>query len=269
MDQKTLIPVSILLAGLLVAGAVFYSNKQPSTVGQGTANVDTNGEVLIEVSPIDENDWVQGNRDAQIALIEFSDTECPFCKRLHETMNEIVTEYDDSEVAWAYRHLPLTQLHSKAGVEALALECAGELGGNDGFWDYTNQLYAETPSNNGLDLTRLPEIAEENGLDRTTFESCLESDRHQERIQEDVDDATRSAAHLGGRVGTPYTVLVSQTELNADALTVLGEIATQYNRPGQTIVTVSDDNMRATLSGALPKEMWTTILDAALGKVQS
>lgn len=264
MNQKTLIPISILLAGLLIAGAVFYSNQQPSSDPNQNVAEPTNGEVAIEVSPVDENDWIVGNRDAQIALIEFSDTECPFCQRLHGTLNQIVTEYDPSEVAWVYRHLPLTQLHSKAATEAVALECAGTLGGNEGFWNYTNQLYEETPSNNGLDLDRLPEIATENGLDREAFESCVEEERHQTAVQDDVDDAQRSAAHLGGSVGTPYTVLVSETELSEEALTTLEELASQYNRPGQTIVTISDDNMRATLSGALPKEMWNAILDAAV-----
>ncbi len=261
MNQKTLIPISILIAGLLVAGAVFYSNRQSTGPA---ANIPTDGSVEIAINPVDENDWIQGNIDAKVVLVEYSDTECPFCQRLHETMNELVSEYDSSDLAWVYRHLPLTQLHSKAGIEAVALECAGELGGNDGFWNYTNQLYKETPSNNGLDLRRLPEMAEENGFDRTAFEACLDDSTKEDEVKRDAEDAMRSAAHLGGSVGTPYTIMVSQTEFNAETLATLEGIAAQYNQAGRTIVAISDDKKRASLSGALPKEMWKAIIDAAV-----
>ena len=275
MDQKTLIPVSIVVAGLFIAGAVFYSNRQPNStdfnfrtlrITTQPVSVPEDGSISININPVTDEDWVRGNLDAQIKLVEYSDTECPFCKRLHETMNEIVTEYDGSEVAWVYRHLPLSQLHSKAGIESVATECAGDLAGQDGFWNFTNRLYSETPSNNQLDLDQLLVIAEDVNLDLDDFKSCLSEDKFDAVVLADAQDAVNSAAHLGGRIGTPYTVMVSKTELNTEALSVLGSIADQYNSASQTIVTISDDKKRATLSGALPKEMFTSILDAALGE---
>ena len=142
MDQKTLIPISIIMAGLLIAGAVFYSNRQPNStdfnfrtvrITTQPVSVPEDGSINIDINPVTNEDWIRGNLNAQIKLVEYSDTECPFCKRLHETMNQIVTEYDGSEVAWVYRHLPLSQLHSKAGIESVATECAGDLAGQDGF----------------------------------------------------------------------------------------------------------------------------------------
>jgi len=258
MSQKILIPITIIIAGILVAGAVLYSGKQPVTP--------TDGPIEIAVNPVDQDDWIRGNVDAKVKIIEYSDPECPFCKNHQITMNEIIQEYDPSDFAWVYRHLPLTTLHSKAGTEAAALECAGRLGGQDAFWNYTNQIYAETPTNNGLNLDRLPTLAEEQGLDRAAFEACLSDQAVKDEVQKDAQNAFDSATHLGGKIGTPYNVLVSDEKLSDAALAVLNSIADQYNRPNQIIVTISDDEKRATLSGALPKDMIKSVLDAALGK---
>ena len=98
-------------------------------------------------------------------VVEFSDLECPFCKRFHATMQQTVAAYG-GQVAWVYRHFPIDQLHSKAPKEAEATECAAELGGNDKFWAYTNRLMEVTPANNGLILPNLPRLQYSSGLMR-------------------------------------------------------------------------------------------------------
>ena len=149
---------------------------------------------------------MRGNPDAPIKIVEFSDFECPFCKRFHFTMQQVLDNYGD-QVAWVYRQFPLVSLHSKAFKEAEASECAAELGGNGAFWAYTDRIFEITPSNDGLDLDKLPEIAEEIGLDRGEFETCLNSGRHISSVDEDVEDAANS----GGR-GTPYSVMIVNGE---------------------------------------------------------
>jgi protein-disulfide isomerase len=110
----------------------------------------------ITLDPVTEKDHITGNPQADVVLIEYSDTECPFCKRFHETMIQVMAEYGASgKVAWVYRHFPLDALHSKARHEAEATECATELGGNEKFWAYLNKLEEITPSNNGLDASLL------------------------------------------------------------------------------------------------------------------
>ena len=109
-------------------------------------------------------------------------------------------EYGKSgQVAWVYRHFPLDQLHSKARKEAEATECANELGGNDAFWAYLDKLFEVTPSNDRLDLSQLPQIAEDVGLNRSQFETCLESGKFRTLIQEDFQEGLRL-----GITGTPY-----------------------------------------------------------------
>ncbi|OGF85536.1 hypothetical protein A2Z63_03390 [Candidatus Giovannonibacteria bacterium RIFCSPLOWO2_02_44_8] len=204
------IPVAIVIAGVLIAGAVYLgtskgapttavNNQQPQQVPQQTGDLD-------QMAAISDSDHVRGNPDAPVKIVEYSDTECPFCKRFHSTMQEVMNEYGkDGKVAWVYRHFPLDQLHSKARKEAVALECANEQGGNDKFWSYADRLYEITPANNGLDPAELPKIAQYVGLDVAKFNTCLASTKYDAHIEDDVQNATAT----GGN-GTPWSIVVDK-----------------------------------------------------------
>lgn len=157
------------------------------------------------VRPPEKDDHVRGNPDAPVTLIEYSDFECPFCKRFHATAKQVVNE-SNGQVKWIYRHFPIDELHSKARKEAAASECAAELGGNDAFWKFADRFYELTPSNNRTDVdTVLPRIAREIGLDEKRFAACLASGRHDRRIEADRQNAVNS----GGN-GTPWSIVVSK-----------------------------------------------------------
>ena len=195
------VPIAIVVAGALIAGAVFFTRSEgntPITSGGGTASM----------RPIDSKDHIIGNPEAPIIVVEYSDTECPYCKNFHTTMREIMATYGkDGKVAWVYRHFPIPSLHAKATKEAEALECAAELGGETKFWEYTNRLYEVTPSNDGLEAAQLPTLAVEVGLNKNAFENCLSSGRHQARVERDVQDGLA----IGIR-GTPHSVVVAGGE---------------------------------------------------------
>ena len=200
------VPLAIVFAGLLIAGAVLYTGRGNSGAGvakQPTVQADPS---LDNMRPVSDKDHIRGNPKAEVFVVEYSDTECPFCKQFHKTMKEVINEYGDKgKVAWVYRHFPLDQLHSKARNEAVALECANELGGNDKFWEYTDRIYEVTPANNGLDPAELPKIAAFVGLDIQKFNTCLASGKYDKKIEDDVQNATA----IGGR-GTPWSVVVSK-----------------------------------------------------------
>jgi protein-disulfide isomerase len=193
-NQSLSVPVAIIVAGALIAFGIYMSGR--STV----APVATNNAPAktSDVPAITANDHVLGDRKAPITMVVYSDIECPFCKRFHDTTKTIVTEYK-GKVAVAFRHFPV---HQNSVKEGEAVECAAEVGGNDAFWKYLDVIFAETKSNNGIDLARLPGIASEIGLDVTKFNACLASGKYVARVQKDQADVIKAGAQ-----GTPYTVI--------------------------------------------------------------
>lgn len=204
------IPIAIIISGVLIAGAVYLgtskgasttavNNQQPQQAAQPTGDLEA-------MKAIASGDHIRGNPDAPVKIVEYSDPECPFCKRFHDTMKQVMDEYGkDGKVAWVYRNFPLDQLHPKARNEATAIECAGDLGGNDKFWAYADRLYEITPSNNNLDPAELPKIAQYVGLDVSKFNTCLTSGKFTKHIEDDVQNATAT----GGN-GTPWSIVVDK-----------------------------------------------------------
>lgn len=182
---------AILLTGALAAGHAGAQPNQPTP------------ESIDFIQPVTPRDHIWGDPDAPVKIIEFSDTECPLCKRFHPTLKRIVAEYP-GKVAWVYRHFPIDAIHPRARKQAEATECAAELGGNAKFWAYLDRLFEITPSNNRLDPAQLPRIAEYVDLNRAKFEQCQQSGRHAQRVADDVDDALAA-----GATGTPYSVVVA------------------------------------------------------------
>ena len=206
MSEKLSVPIAIVIAGGLIAGALYYSNIKSSKVSVAPV---VNNESASFMRPVSSSDHILGNPKADVVIVEYSDTECPFCKQFHVTLKRVMAEYGNAgKVAWVYRHFPIDSLHSKARKEAEALECANELGGPEKFWEYTNLLYEITPSNNSLDPAELPKIAKTVGLDDKAFNTGLSSGKYKDKVEADYQNAVKS----GGR-GTPHSILVSKDGL--------------------------------------------------------
>lgn len=158
-------------------------------------------ESVRPVAP--DRDHVYGSLDARISLIEYSDFECPYCKRFHPTAKQAVDGYG-GEVNWVYRHFPLGFHNPLAQKEAEASECAAEIGGNDGFWRYADAIYERTRSNGkGFPIDGLVPLAVELGFDEARFKDCFESERYASRVQEDFREGQAI-----GISGTPGNVLL-------------------------------------------------------------
>ncbi len=218
MVMTVLVGFSVGFFVLLFSGEGTASTSNTNKAFAGTANANTavantntataptaQPSQKISVSPVTSDDHIKGDLEAaEVVVVEFSDTECPFCKRFHATMQQVVADYGD-QVAWVYRHFPLDALHSKARNEAIATECAAEQGGNDGFWAYLDRLMEVTNSNDSLDPAQLPEIASYAGLDTADFQTCLDEQRYADVVKTHEQDA----ASAGGQ-GTPYSVAIGK-----------------------------------------------------------
>jgi len=205
MQAQTGVPIAIVIAGALIALAVYFGNDSAPVAAPVAAEPTAAAAVpsapsIGDIRPVSDTDHIRGNANAKVTIIEYSDFECPFCKRFHPTMQQVMKEYPN-DVRWVYRQFPLEQLHRQAPAESVASECAGEQGR---FWEFTDLIYEVTPSNDGLDLTQLPTYARQAGVANIPqFEACLDSGKYDERIAADIADAQVA----GGR-GTPYAVVL-------------------------------------------------------------
>lgn len=202
MNDKITLPLSIIIAGFLIGGGIFLNGRMESQ------KTPTQNRILSEnsknIRPVDKSDHILGSPKARLVIVEYSDTECPYCKNFHSTMIRLMKEYGSSQkLAWVYRYYPIKEIHSNAPKQAEALECAAELGGNTKFWEYTNRIYEITPSNNNLDLKELINTAKYVGLDTTKFDECLSSGRSVSRVEADIKNAKDI-----GALGTPYNVII-------------------------------------------------------------
>lgn len=202
-DNKLAVPIAIVVAGALVAGAIYFTQKDAPAAAINNRQPQKAVNENIDLTPITDVDHIQGNPKAPVIIVEYSDFECPFCKVFHNTVTRIMDEYGPSgKVAWAYRHFPL-DIHPKAYNEAIASECAATLGGADVFWKFVNNIFAVTPSNNGLDPAQLPVIAKKIGLDQKAFNDCLAKQTPKAKVDADMASAVKA-----GVQGTPFSIIV-------------------------------------------------------------
>lgn len=206
--RDLLIPISIVLAGGLVGLGLYFGG---GTAGPGNAQIAAQPNQPAErpqgnleaFDPVTESDHIKGNPDASVVIIEYSDYDCAFCSRFHDTMNAVVAERGD-EVAWVYRHFPLEQLHPNAPAVAVASECVADLGGNDAFWTFTDGYFAARSAGDETSHAELiPQLVTEAGVAQAAFTECFESGEFNTAVQADVDDAVET----GGR-GTPWSIVV-------------------------------------------------------------
>lgn len=202
--SSPLLPIAFVIAVLVIGAAIFLVLRTDDPAGP----LDVREAPQVNVRATQESDWVRGNPNAPVTLIVYSDFECPYCKAYHKTIARLINEFGaNGDVSWVFRHMPLVQLHSKAPTEALAAECVGSLGGATAFWKFADNLFETTPGNDLMDLSLLPDLAEQAGVDRAQFEACVRSDRLMENVREDFEEAMAAGAK-----GSPFTVGIVNNE---------------------------------------------------------
>lgn len=192
MKTSSVIPISILLGGVIVAGAIYIAMpKAPKSTG--------NPALLLPVLP---SDHILGNPAAKVMIVEYSDFDCEYCKAFDATMHELMADEGvTGSVAWVFRHFPLTELHPDALALAQASECAAQAGGNDAFWNFEETLFKNQPA----DPAKLGPLAAMAGVPGAAFASCYAT---ASTTQTAHIMAERQNAFDIGATGTPYSVIV-------------------------------------------------------------
>jgi protein-disulfide isomerase len=202
---------AIVVAGIFIAGAIVYIKMPASAPESATAGGNaTAGSAITKLVPAGPADHIQGSVSAPVIIVEYADTECPYCQQFAGTMKEIMKTYGPAgtnQVAWIYRHFAF---HPKAPKEAQATECAAELGGNSAFWNYLDLIFSKKDFSvadyKGLDEGQLPELAGQIGLNKQTFTDCLTSNKYATKVTQEYNDAIAAGAE-----GTPFTVITTAT----------------------------------------------------------
>jgi len=186
---------AIIVAALIIAGAVIYTNGGESTADKSDDNIPPAKRETETKDPVDlaikEGEYIRGNPEAKVTIFEYSDYECPFCARFHPTLKQILTDYPE-DVNWVYRHFPLDSIHPQARPAAIAAECAGEQGK---FWEFSDALF-ENQANLSSDL--YGQLAGDLGLNTAQFNECVSSGKYADKVESDFQEGISV-----GVTGTP------------------------------------------------------------------
>ncbi len=149
---------------------------------------------------------LEGNKDADIVVIEYSDLECPFCIVQHND-NQIVktlkAEYGDKIVSIFKNHRGVD--HEGTEVKALGLLCANKLGGAEAYSKFYTAVLSGSTTRSMYDVAKLPELVKEIGLDVDAWQSCVDSKEFIAQFSKETAEAKSF-----GLSGTPGTLIFNQ-----------------------------------------------------------
>jgi len=231
--QPFLIPLSIIIAGGIVGLALYFGMQNG---GSPSAENTIATTTTPTPAPFAEQPTVEAPEDnsatttiadnpllgdpgrATIAIVEYSDYECPFCKRhFEQTYPDLKREYiDTGKAVLVFRDLPLYFHDPLATQQAEAGQCVHHLAGNDAYFDFHDGIFETTRGGGtGMQVAQLYDLAESAGVNRDTFANCFESNQFASKVQ-----ASIQAAQDAGIRGTPGFVI---GRISGDGNTVVGE----------------------------------------------
>jgi len=225
--QPYIVPISIILGSIIISLSIIFSIKgQLFTQTNTGATITPTPTTTVDANPaatttINGAPYIGDKSKAKVAIVEFSDFECPYCQRHHEQVYpSIVKNYvDTGKVVYAYRTYIAVSGHNPAAtLEANAAYCLNEQLGGTGskFFEYSVAIYKNTTTNGGgLTGTKLWDLAKDLGANSATVKSCAESNKFAEYLAND-----QKLAEAAGIQGTPGFVV---GKLAADG-TVTGKI---------------------------------------------
>jgi len=143
----------------------------------------------------------KGAEKAAVTIVKFEDFQCPYCKTLQPTYQELLKRYD-GKIRLVHKDLPLDAIHPQARQAAEAARCAGEQGK---FWEYHDKLYANSPK---AGVEELKSYAKEAGLNAASFDQCYGSGKFRAAVQKDLNDGAQL-----GLTGTP-TFFINGREIS-------------------------------------------------------
>lgn len=223
----TTVPGTIILASMIISTSILVSGSNFNVKGLAAQKNGTTTTQVVQPSQVPSQpgaaaqpdpgkpvavsiagDPILGEKNAKLTLVEFSDYECPFCKKAFtDIVSELKKDYiDTGKVRLVYKDLPLP-FHQNAAKEAEAAQCAKDQGGDTAYFKYHDKIFTNTTSGGtGISLDQLPTFAKEINLNVAQFQKCLDSGKFKAEIDKDLEEAKKVGAS-----GTPTWFLGKTT----------------------------------------------------------
>lgn len=246
------------VAALIMAGVAFIvitAGRAPSSaVDLPLANISnsTGGPMALPMigKPELAGGHYTGNAGADVALVEYSDFQCPYCGRVVPALEKVKADYP--QIKFAFRHFPLS-IHQNAQKAAEASECAGMQGK---FWEMHDRLFA---NQDDLGVSSLKAYAAGLGLDATAFNRCLDTGQ-----AAGIVDAEKLEGQGTGIRGTPGFLAFSMKGRNSTIEQRLYAISDRFRGLGvsSAVVEVQGAGPGIVFAGAMPYSDYKAVLDA-------
>jgi protein-disulfide isomerase len=194
---------AVSLIGFIMMSVAYFNKGNSGSTGEDDKNQAAQQDDKNNPSPtpapapgqpvdikVSDSDHIRGNKNAKITIASFSDFQCPYCSKFHETMKQVMAAYPN-DVRWVFKSFPLEQIHPFAKKAAEAAECANEQGK---FWEYADKLFENQRS---LSSDYFSALAKQMKLDSSKFDKCLTDGKYAGKVASD--------AQLGQSVGVRGT----------------------------------------------------------------
>lgn len=268
------IGIAVILAALLVSATIYVSvggltqaisglslvaPTQPTVPTQPTQPTQPTVPTVPAVVKLSGLDFskaqIQGKADAKVMLVEYSDFQCPYCKRAFPTLQQVKASYPDLQIV--YRHFPLS-FHQAAQKAAEGAECAGAQGK---FWEMHDMLFDKNVdgSGSGLGVSDIKGYAATLGLDTAKFNTCLDSGQTAATVSAQLAEGSNV-----GITGTPGFLIFSPKAKSAALEGKLQTIAASLRQLGveASVVEVNGAGNGVVFAGALPYANFAEVMDA-------
>jgi protein-disulfide isomerase len=190
---------------------------QNQQLNQQEQNNNENKISLEQVKKITwENVYILWNPDAEISWVEYSDLECPYCKKLHEswTIEKILKEYN-WKVNFIFKQFPLTRIHPQAPMEAESALCVWELWWSQKYHDFIMKVYNGSQTNwKSYNLDTITKLAWEIWIDTKKFNECVKSWKYAQLAWEQLNEWNK----IFWITWTPGNVLINNKTWKWDKL---------------------------------------------------
>lgn len=210
--------VSVIAVAIIIVLAykiMIPANPETGEIVNKPANA--NQPTIAPASVSMDDDAFEGEEDAPVTIIEFSDFECPFCGRFYtQTLGQIKENYiKTGKVKLVYRDFPLS-FHANAQKAAEAAECAGEQGK---YFEMHDKLFEEGVSGG---VASFKQYAKDIGLNTDDFDDCLDSGKMEDEVQKDFSDGQKA-----GVQGTPAFFINGKSIVGAQPYSVFEQAIEQ------------------------------------------